>query len=268
MLIVLDLDDTLLNSEMKISEKSIETLRRLQNQGHKIMISTLRSLKRTKHFVTEINADYVSCFLGNLLLDSQGNVLKNNALSAKDFSEIISDFKNVYDGWVGFETDKHSVIANKDVAEKYDGVDFLDETEILPILNSNSIYKISFSCVNDDGIIEKFKALAKKYGCSYKFSRGFRYCDLIPFNTEKVNAIKYVKNLHPEEKVVVFGDDKSDIESIKFADIGVCMKNGLDEVKACADYVALSNNEDGVSEFLENLMKNLEPSKTDRQIKP
>ena len=63
MLIVLDLDDTLLNSEMKISEKSIETLRRLQNQGHKIMISTLRSLKRTKHFVTEINADYVSCFL-------------------------------------------------------------------------------------------------------------------------------------------------------------------------------------------------------------
>lgn len=253
MIIVIDLDDTLLNSDIKISEYNKEILTKMQNLGHKIMISTLRSLKRTKNFAKELNADYVSCFLGNLCLTRDGKIVRNNPLNIQNFSNIISDFKQVYNGWIGFETEKQSVIANKEVANKYDGVEFIKEEKVLDILNTNNIYKISFSCINDEEIIGKFKQLAEKYNCSYKFSKGYRYCDLIPKNTDKINAIRVVKQYNKNEKIIVFGDDSSDIESIKYADIGVAMENALIEVKDIADYITLSNNDNGVGVFLNNL---------------
>lgn len=251
MIIVLDLDDTLLNSNLQVSSYSLQILKKLQAKGHKIMVSTLRSLVRCKDYARQINADYVSCFLGNLLLDGQGKILKNDCLKFNDFSQIISDFKSVYDCWIGFETDDISVIGCEEVAKKYDGVTYLEESKILPRLNTSNVFKISFSCKDDAEIIEKYKDLASKYGCSYKFSRGFRYCDLIPKGTDKVNALRYVKKLNPRQKMIAFGDDKSDAESIKFATIGICMQNGLDEVKLVADKIALSNDEDGVARFLE-----------------
>ena len=105
MIIVLDLDDTLLNSNLQVSSYSLQILKKLQAKGHKIMVSTLRSLVRCKDYARQINADYVSCFLGNLLLDGQGKILKNDCLKFNDFLQMISDFKSVYDCWIGFETD-------------------------------------------------------------------------------------------------------------------------------------------------------------------
>ena len=39
---------------------------------------------------------------------------------------------------------------------------------------------------------------------------------------------------------------------IEYAGIGVAMGNAVDEVKAIADAVTLSNNEDGIGHFLNN----------------
>jgi hydroxymethylpyrimidine pyrophosphatase-like HAD family hydrolase len=41
---------------------------------------------------------------------------------------------------------------------------------------------------------------------------------------------------------------------IKAAGIGVAVDNALDEVKAAADEIAQSNDNDGVAHFIENLL--------------
>lgn len=49
------------------------------------------------------------------------------------------------------------------------------------------------------------------------------------------------------EETMSFGDGENDIPMIKAAGIGVAMGNALDTVKAAADTVTLTNDEDGVA---------------------
>ena len=47
------------------------------------------------------------------------------------------------------------------------------------------------------------------------------------------------------------GDGSNDIEMVKEAGLGVAMSNAIDEVKAAADYVTCSNDEDGAAKAIE-----------------
>jgi hydroxymethylpyrimidine pyrophosphatase-like HAD family hydrolase len=51
--------------------------------------------------------------------------------------------------------------------------------------------------------------------------------------------------------VVAIGDDMNDIDMIKAAGMGVAMGNARDEVKAVADFITKSNNENGAALALE-----------------
>lgn len=50
--------------------------------------------------------------------------------------------------------------------------------------------------------------------------------------------------------------DTNDIGMLQASGIGVAMGNALQEVKEAADYITLSNNEDGVAEFIERYVLN------------
>ena len=54
-------------------------------------------------------------------------------------------------------------------------------------------------------------------------------------------------------EAVFFGDDNDDIEPIRKCGCGVAVSNALDSVKAVADYITESNDEDGVARFLSGL---------------
>ena len=53
---------------------------------------------------------------------------------------------------------------------------------------------------------------------------------------------------------MAIGDNHNDIGMIRFAGLGVAMGNAHDEVKAQADYVTLSNAQDGVAQVIEELI--------------
>lgn len=55
----------------------------------------------------------------------------------------------------------------------------------------------------------------------------------------------------PAENIMACGDGSNDIAMIRDAGFGVAMDNAIDEVKAAADYVTLSNDEDGVARAIE-----------------
>lgn len=50
--------------------------------------------------------------------------------------------------------------------------------------------------------------------------------------------------------IVAFGDDKNDMEMLKICGTGVAVANAISDVKGVADSVTLSNDEDGVAEWL------------------
>jgi HAD superfamily hydrolase (TIGR01484 family) len=65
-----------------------------------------------------------------------------------------------------------------------------------------------------------------------------------------LNAVKNVLNIELSE-IAVFGDDYSDISIIKNGGVGVAVANAIDEVKAVADYICGTNDNDGVAKWIE-----------------
>ena len=55
-----------------------------------------------------------------------------------------------------------------------------------------------------------------------------------------------IYSINPEN-TMAFGDHELDIPLIKEAGFGIAMGNAVEKLKAVADYVTLSNEEDGVA---------------------
>lgn len=59
----------------------------------------------------------------------------------------------------------------------------------------------------------------------------------------------------PHERIIAFGDEDNDLEMIDYAGIGVAMENGIDQLKAIANYTTKTNEQNGVGSFLEDYLK-------------
>ena len=57
-----------------------------------------------------------------------------------------------------------------------------------------------------------------------------------------------------QSETAAFGDDTIDIDLLEYCGIGVAVSNALDEVKASADYVCESNDNDGVAKWIEGYL--------------
>lgn len=66
---------------------------------------------------------------------------------------------------------------------------------------------------------------------------------------QAIRELAKILNISLDE-IVAFGDDKNDMEMLKMCGIGVAVDNAISEVKDIADSVTLSNDEDGVAEWL------------------
>ena len=56
------------------------------------------------------------------------------------------------------------------------------------------------------------------------------------------------------EELIAFGDGYNDISMIQYAGLGIAMENGKEETKAAADYVTLSNDEEGIYIALDHFL--------------
>ena len=64
-----------------------------------------------------------------------------------------------------------------------------------------------------------------------------------------------IVNVYPEvryQEIIGFGDGENDADMLAFAGIGVAMGNGVDAVKAVADYVTDDIDADGIANALKH----------------
>ena len=77
---------------------------------------------------------------------------------------------------------------------------------------------------------------------------------MVGSRVDKANTLGVIMEMEgiKTDEIVVFGDGVADVTMLQLADLGIAMGNAPDSVKRCADYVTLSNNEDGVAVAVEN----------------
>ena len=56
------------------------------------------------------------------------------------------------------------------------------------------------------------------------------------------------------EEVIACGDGYNDLSMIRFAGLGVAMANAAKDIQSEADFVTLSNEEDGVAHVIEHFI--------------
>ncbi len=57
-----------------------------------------------------------------------------------------------------------------------------------------------------------------------------------------------------QKEIIAFGDELNDETMIKVAGVGVAMANAVDHIKEISDYITLSNDEDGIADYLEKFV--------------
>ena len=249
MIVIVDLDYTLLNSDQTLSKKTENYFKVLKEKGHKIVVNSARSYLRSKEIAEKIDADYVNCFYGNLLLDEKENILLSRGVGKENLENLIEDFKQVYNGWIGIETVNGAVGTNKEICKKM-GAEVVEKNELL----NHEAFKIIFEIDPNNPNKEKAEEIANKYNLDVKFAREGFFCSYLPKNTNKWNGLKVALEILGKGygKSVAFGDEKTDLLTFENVDVPVAMKNStqevLEKIKNVTDF---TNDEDGVARWIE-----------------
>ena len=245
-----DIDGTLRDHvNHSVSSSTLQALRCLKQQGYKLIISTGRaydSLKRTK--INElIDWDGFVLNNGQLLLDGDEKIIEEKAFDPSTVIEVIKKADEL-DYAVTLKKKKRTITKEPDEyvkttqayfnnvigpVERYDGKEDVWAMIIYgpmgydyaPFLNIEGCNVLpGMSCYADVSI----KGVSKAKGCQY-------FVDL--FN---------------KDGYIAFGDSQNDLEMFKYADIAICMGNGDQQAKACADYITDDIHNDGILHALKH----------------
>lgn len=257
-MIAMDMDGTLLNSHHEISPKTQEVLLKAQDQGIWIMLASGRPLPGLLH-QTEIMGLkrknlYLLAYNGAIILDAQEHhVIISDTFEMPLAQRILDHVKHydvsamVYDGDVLYSTSidgisvRHEAQSNglTVLENKLDALWFRPHKILL-----SAEPKYLDSIKNE--IIHPFQDEAD----FVKSAPFYLECLIKGVNKgESLEQFCSVMRISIED-VIAFGDNYNDETLIRKAGIGVAMGNAVDALKACADEVTLSNDEDGIAHTL------------------
>ncbi|MCL2404974.1 MAG: HAD family hydrolase [Defluviitaleaceae bacterium] len=251
-MVVTDLDSTLLRGDKTISAYTVDILRRLRDMGVKLVFATARPRRTVVQFLGDFATDALIVHNGAVVYVGD-KVHSHHGIASDVKSQILQTISLDYPAVtlsVEIEDLNYSNFDMKLVWAYDDGVmcDFAD----LPNKPADKI-TIGVSCHED---IAKFSSYLPD-------DLYIQMCDgrlglVMHKNATKWAAIQDVAAYFgiATTQAVAFGDDYNDITMLKGCGVGVAVANALDEVKAAANYICASNEDDGVAKWLDsNLLR-------------
>ena len=271
--ILLDIDGTLTNDQKVITPRTRDALLAAQDKGIVLVLASGRANMGLTGFANTLNMKQHNgifvCFNGAKAMNYRtGEVYFQQALTVDQGKRVLEHMHNfnvcpIYDRgpymylenaffsierdgapWSIAEYEAHN--NNYLLCEVANNAEFLD-WEVNKILVAGQ----------PEYLQEVWRSMAAPFEgeLSSMFTAPFYY-EFTPLGVDKTRALRetFAKlDISPSE-VIAFGDAQNDQSMIEWSGIGVAMGNAVDEVKAVANYVTLSNNEDGIAVALEKFL--------------
>ena len=266
-LLFLDLDGTLLNDQKEITQCDMDAIDRMVKCGHKVIINTGRPLfsvmKLAEKFGFIRDGFYLSTFNGGLIVNPvTGERLKFDTVSEDVVRHMFDEAYNM--GLHAHTYIEDHVVSEKDTEELRfytDRIkmpplvvdDFAKETKGFPP-------KVIIISLDGKEKLEAYRNKLKEFESENNLYSTFSDARLLEYANPLANkgeAIKFMcKHLGVDiSDTVAAGDEENDLPMIETAGVGVCMKNGVDGLKAAADYVTEhTNNDGGIKEIIEKFI--------------
>lgn len=239
-----DIDGTLMDSyEHKVPKSTIEALKRLKDNGHKVVISTGRGM-----------FSIVQCGFSDII-KWDGYICNNGQMIYNENKEVI------YSKYIDKESAEKCMELchkrNSPYVYSIDGTPYLWE---FPDDNMNAAYTFFQDDIpqkrkyNGENIVMFIIFGDENYDYSeYQKIDGIdvipgrcRYADIVAKGFDKGNGIKYIKKYFDADETYSFGDSLNDIGMFKESSVGIAMGNANDEAKEAADYITDSVMDDGI----------------------
>jgi Cof subfamily protein (haloacid dehalogenase superfamily) len=255
-LMAVDIDGTLLNSRGELTDNTVMAIREAIKKGLVFVISTGRPIEGVVDLINKINLDIpVITYNGAVVLKgSSKECLYNCNLSKEDTVAIYNmgkEFETMTCMWID------GSLYVSEVNEKTKKYAEITGASPFVIDDINDIAKDGATKVlwyDDVERIEGFiKDLDGKTSDSYTYHTSRPYfLEFVNSNATKAIAMEKLGEIYKIDRneMIAVGDGYNDLSMIKYAGIGVAMGNSKEDIKNAADYVTLTNDEDGVAEVI------------------
>lgn len=256
-IIALDLDDTLLNDERKVSDFTKETLLECEKKGMYVVLASGRP---------NTGVIAVSEMLGlkdNYMLSYNGGQIFRNdeVIFSMDVTKAQLDM--MFD--LAVENETCILTYTKDEILVYNKNEYaqiesdlvgmpIREVENFKTLDLESVPKAMF--VDEP---EKVKVMQEKYanleGLNVAISKPF-FLEFVKTGVDKGQSLLRLGKIvnATVEEIIAFGDSYNDISMLEVAGTSVAMENAVNAVKEICTNSTDTNNNDGVAKYLKKHM--------------
>ncbi|MBQ9840466.1 MAG: Cof-type HAD-IIB family hydrolase [Erysipelotrichaceae bacterium] len=248
--IFFDVDGTIISYENgKIPQSTRDVIEQLRNQGILCVLATGRSLMELEDLdIKDMEFDAYIMLNGQLCFDKDKKVMWGVPIPEEDFKRGLEMFNR-----------KEMPLSFVEVDQLYNN--FIDETVVIAQAAISS--PLMEVCEYTGNEVYQIAVFAKPEMENY-LKQEFPNCKVTKWNTCAFDVIaktggkvwgiqEYCKKMNiSQHEIMTFGDGENDIEMLEYAYIGVAMGNANEEVKAVADYVTNTVDEDGILHALEH----------------
>ncbi len=249
--IFFDIDGTLLSFKTHtVPQSTIDAIHAVKQKGIKVILATGRLLKQITN-LESIEFDGFITANGSYCVTIKGEVIGKRFFSRSELESLLSYQENVMQFPFAFMVQEGSFVNYVD-----DTVQLISDLVKVPVppvkdlrtMEDEEVLQINLYV---DNPTEK-KIMQEALGSCESSRWHPTFADVNVKGTNKKIGIDEFLNYYHIEKseTMAFGDGGNDIEMLKHVGIGVAMGNAGENVKAAADYVTDSVDENGVANAL------------------
>jgi hypothetical protein len=263
-ILALDIDGTLLNTKKEITPAVAAAVSRLQDAGIPVLIASGRPMQGIRHVADGLHMNerggYILSFNGGRITEyKSGEVIYSKPVSQKYYKEVI-EYADTLDASI-LTYDGDEIITEKP-DNKY--VDIESSVVRMPVRKVENLYE---TIVRDNVAVDKFLIVGEpEYMISQveKMAEHFKgrlnvfqsepfFIEVVPLGIDKASSLGVLLDRlgMTREELAACGDGKNDVTMIDYAGMGIAMENACDEVKAVADYITDSCDNDGVAKAID-----------------
>lgn len=264
-LLVLDVDGTLLNDAKEITKRTLSALLKIQQMGVRVVLASGRPsyglMKVAKTLELGNYGGFILSYNGCQIINAQnGEILFERRINPEMLPYL--EKKARKNGFALFTYHDNLILTNNS-----DDEHVLDEAELndLVVIEeeefSTAIDFAPCKCMlvsDDEAALVALEEHWKKRlsGVLDVFRSESFFLEVVPCSVDKANTLgALLEHLGVKrEEVMAIGDGTCDVAMLQLAGMGVAMGQAPDSVKACADYITASNEEDGVAAAVEKMI--------------
>lgn len=259
-LIAVDLDDSLLGTDLKISDRNKKALSKAAEKGVKITIATGRMYKSALPYIKELGIEVpVLAYQGAYIKEpGTGRTLVRKEVPREYVLSLIEDCKKDNLHLQIYTEDTYYFAQDNEYSRFYENQSGVKGMEVGDLMQVADCEPIKLLIIDRP---ETISALYSKYNEAFSgrlqtvVSRPI-YLEFTHIEATKGRALEQLATMLgiEREAVIAIGDSYNDISMIEYAGLGVAMGNSPEDVKEKADYVTSTNAEDGVAEIIEKFV--------------